>query len=144
MWCHVGCHTHRNACRPIDKQIWHTGRQHRRHCLRAVIVILPIYRIFVKVGKHLVRELLHTHLGITHGSGWVAIYRTKVSLPIYQHITHRKRLSKTYNGIIHRSIAMRMIFTDNITHNTGGFFVRFVIIIRQLVHGIHHTAMNGL
>lgn len=37
-----------------------------------------------------------------------------------------------------------MIFTDDIPHNTGGFLVRLVPVIAQLLHGVQHPTVNGL
>ncbi len=37
-----------------------------------------------------------------------------------------------------------MIFTNNITHNTGGLLIGFVPVITQLLHGIQHPPVNRL
>ena len=87
-------------------------------------------------------ELGHAHFGITHRRSTIAIDRTKVPLPIDQQITQAKWLRHTDDGIVDSSIAMRVIFTDHITDHTGRFFIGFVIVIPELMHGIEHTTMN--
>ena len=37
---------------------------------------------------------------------------------------------------------MRVILTNNVTDNPGGFLVRLVEIVAQFAHGMQHTAMD--
>ena len=37
---------------------------------------------------------------------------------------------------------MRVVFTDDITHHAGGFFVGFVPVVAQLFHGKEHAAVH--
>ena len=38
---------------------------------------------------------------------------------------------------------MRMVFTEHITHHTGGFFVGFIVFQPHFVHRIQHAAVYG-
>ena len=67
--CHVGSHTHGNTARTVDQKQRDLRRQHRRLLQRIVEVGGPINRLLVYICHHLVGDLLHTGLGITHGSG---------------------------------------------------------------------------
>ena len=81
-------------------------------------------------------DLRHTDFRITHRCGGVAVDRTKVTLAIYQHVTQGEWLRHTYNGVVYGSITMRVVFTDDVTHDTGRFFIGFVPVIAQYVHGV--------
>ena len=81
-------------------------------------------------------DLRHTDFRITHRCGGVAVDRTEVTLAIYQHVTQGEWLRHTYNGVIHGSITMRVVFTDYVTNDTGRFFIGFVPVIAQYVHGV--------
>ena len=70
----------------------------------------------------------HSNFSISHGSRRITIHRSKVSLPIHQHITQRKRLGHTYYSIINSCITMWVVFTYNIPHHTGGFFIGFIAV----------------
>ncbi len=86
----------------------------------------------------------HADFGITHRCRVVAIHGTKVALAIHQHVTQGKVLRHAHDGVIHGGIAMGMVFTDHIADNAGGFFIRAVPVVGELVHGEEHPAVHRL
>ena len=77
----------------------------------------------------------HANLGIAHGGGGITVHRTEIALTIYQHVAQGEGLGHAHNGVIHSGIAVGVVFTDDITYHTGGFFIGLVPVIIQFVHG---------
>jgi len=81
-------------------------------------------------------NLRQTDFRITHCRGGVAVDRTKVTLTIYQHVAQGEWLRHTNDGVINGGITMRVIFTDDVTDDAGRFFIGFIPVIAQYVHGV--------
>ena len=81
-------HTDSNTDLTVEQQVRQFCRQYDGLLLRTIKVITEINRVFVDIDKQLVRGFAHTRFGVTHGSSWVAVHRTKVTLPLDQHIAH--------------------------------------------------------
>ena len=132
----VGCHTDGDTGRTVHQQVrdfrWHNVR----NAFRAVIVINEINRLFFQVSHQLMGNFRQTDFRITHCRGGVAVDRTKVTLTIYQHVTQREWLRHSDDSVVHRGITMGMVFTDYVTNDTGRFFVGFIPVIAQYVHGV--------
>jgi hypothetical protein len=62
-------------------------------------------------------------------------------LSIDEHIAHRKRLGHAYDGVIDRRIAVRMVFTNDVTDNPGRFLVWLVVVIAELSHRVQDSAV---
>ena len=139
----VGGHAHRNTPRTVDQQVGYACGQHQRLAFRAVVVGAKVDGFFVDIGQHFVRDFRHANFGVSHGSGVVAVDRAEVTLTIDQHVAQRKILGHADNGVVHRNVAVRVVFTDHVTHNTRRFFVGAIPVIVELVHGVQHTTMHG-
>src|SRR5699024_9272931 len=74
----------------------------------------------------------------------IAIDRTEIALTIHQRVAHGKVLRHTYDRVVHRRIAMWVIFTDDIANHTCRFFVWLVVVVTQLAHGVQHAPMHRL
>ena len=90
------------------------------------------------------RQLRHANFGVAHRRGRIAIYRAKIALSVDQWVAQRKRLRHTNDGVIDRRVTMRVIFTDNVTHDTRRFLVGLVPVVIELVHGKEHAPVHGL
>ena len=140
---YVGGHAHGNTGRTVGQQGGEAGGHHQRLLFAAVVVRAEVYGVFFNVGQYFMGDFRHADFGVTHGCRAVAVYRAEVALAVYQHIAHRKGLCHAHDGVVHRGIAVRMVFTDNVAHDTGGFFIRRVPIVFQLVHSVEHAAVHG-
>ena len=56
---------------------------------------------------------------VTHGRSVVSIDRAEVALAIHQHVAQRKVLRHANNGVVHRAVAVGMVFANDVTHDTG-------------------------
>ena len=144
MGWYVGSHADRNTGRAIDEQIRELGRQHRRLQHLLVIVRDHVDGLFVQIGQQFVGKLTQADLGVTHRSRAVAVDRTEVTLTVDQHVAEGKILSHTHDGVVRGSITMRVVLTDNVTDYTGRFFVRLVVVVAHIVHGVQATAVYRL
>ncbi len=132
----VSRHTYCDTGRTVYQQVRDLGWHHIGNALGAVVVIDEINGLFFQVGHQLVGDFRHTDFRITHRRRGVTIDRTKVTLTIYQHVTQGEWLRHTDDGVVHGGITMRVIFTDYVTNDTGRFFVGFIPVIAQYVHGV--------
>ena len=115
---HVCCHTYSNTGCSVDQQVRNTRRHHRWFLQCIIKVILEINSLFIKILHHFFTDFLQSGLCITHGSWAVTIYRTEVTLTIYQWISHSPVLSHSDQGTIHGRVTVRVIFTQNFTYNS--------------------------
>jgi len=140
----VGRHADRDARLPVDEQIRNTGRQDRGLVLRLVVVRTEIDRFLLDVREQLVRHPGHAHFGVTHGRRHVAIDRPEIALAVDEQVAHRERLRHPHHGFVDGRIAVRVVFTDDVADDAGGFLVGLVPVIAELAHGEQDTTMDGL
>ena len=140
----VGGHAHRDAGRAVDQQVGQLARQHQGFLLAAVVVGAEVDGFLVDVGQHLVRDLGQTDLGITHGRGAVAVDRTEVALAIDQHVAQGEVLRHAHDGVVDSDVAVRVVFTDDVTDDTGRLLVRPVPVVVELVHREQDAAVHRL
>ena len=76
-------------------------------------------RFLVKVFQHLMGQTSESDLGVPHGSSRIAVHRAEIPLAVNQRITQGKVLSHAHDGIVNRSIAMGVVLTDHIPHNSS-------------------------
>ena len=139
----VGGHADRNAARSIDQQIGQARRHDQRLFFRTVVVGPEVHGFFVEVRQDFVGNFCQTDLGVAHGCGVVAIDRTKVALAVHQHMAHGKILCHAHNRVVDRLVAVRVVFADDVAHDTRGLFVWPVPVIVQLVHRKEHPPVHG-
>ena len=82
--------------------------------------------------------------GVSHGGGVIAVHRAEVTLAVHQHVAQREVLRHANNRVVNRAVAVRVVFTNDVTHDTRRFFVRAVPVVVQLVHGEQDAAMHRL
>src|SRR5690606_9204451 len=140
----VGGHAHGDTGGAVHQQVGHLGRQHHGNLFGAIVVVGEVDGFLVEVGHQIMRQTLHADLGVTHGRRSVAIHRTEVTLTIHQRITQRKILRHAHDGFVDGGIAVRMVFTDDVAHDTGGLLVGLVPVVAEFAHREQHASMYGL
>ena len=140
----VGRHADGDAGRPVDEQVGDLGRQHRGLGEGLVVVRGEVDRLLFEVREHLVSQALHPDLGVPHGRRRVAVDRPEVPLPVDQGIAHGEPLRHAHDRVVHGRVPVRVIFTDDVADDAGGFLVRFVPVVVQLPHGVEHAAVHRL
>ena len=111
---------------------------------RTVIVLNKVNGFLIQIGQQLMGNLFHTHFGVTHGGRTITIEGAEVALAINQRITHVEILRHPDDCVISRVIAMRVIFTDDITDDSRRLHIAPVEGVVQNIHGKQNTTMHGL
>jgi hypothetical protein len=137
-------HADRDARLPVDEQVRHTSGQDGRLALRLVVVGDEVDGFLVDVREQLVREARHAHLGVSHGRRHVAVHGAEVALTVDEQVAHRKGLRHAHHRVVHGAVAVRMVLTDDVADDAGGLLVGLVPVVRELPHGVEHSAMHGL
>ena len=89
-------------------------------------------------------ERLQPRFGVAHGGGWIVIHRAEVAVPIDQWHAHRKVLRHPHQGVVHRGVAMGVVFAQDFAHHPSAFAVRAVAGEAQFVHRVKDPAVHGL
>ena len=129
---------------PVHQQVGNAGRKDARLLERTVVVGERLDGFLVEIRQQLPRHLRHPDLGVPHRRGRVAVDRTEVSLPVDQGVPQREVLHHAHEGVVHRVVAVRMIFADHVADDAGGLLVRLAVLVPQLVHGEEDAALDGL
>ncbi len=130
----VGGHAHRNAARAVDQQVGQATRQHQRFFFGAVVVGAEVHRFLVDIAQHFVGDLGQPDLGVPHGGGTVAVDGAEVALAVYQHVAHGEVLRHADDGVVHRLVAVRVVFADHVADDTGRLLVGAVPVVVEFVH----------
>ena len=140
----VGGHAHGDARRPVDQQVRVTRRHDARLGERFVVVRDEIDGLAVEVRKQFAGDARHAHLGVSHRRGHIAIDRAEIALAVDQQVAHGERLRHAYDGVVHGVVTVRVVLTDDIADDAGGFLVGFVVVVAEFAHGVEHPAVHGL
>ena len=108
----------------------------------AAIVVWPEINCFlVQILEQLLGDLGHADFRVAHRGRVITVDGAEVALAVYQHVTQRKILRHPHNRVVNRRVTVRMVLADNVADDTGGFLVRFIVIVGQFMHRIQHAAM---
>jgi hypothetical protein len=140
----IGGHADRNTAGAIHQQIGKLARQHFRFFFGTVVIVLKVDSFLVDIGQHFMRNFGQPDFRITHCGRVVSIHGAEVALAVDQHVAHGKVLRQSHDGVVDRLVAVRMVFTDHVTHDTGRFLVRPVPVVIEFVHGVQHAPVHGL
>ena len=144
MWRDVGRHADGDTAGAIDQQVRNLGGQNVRDLLFTVVVGYPVDGFLIQVSQQLMGQLGHPNFGVTHGCRVVAVNGTEVALTVDQRVAHGEVLRHTHDGVVHRRVAVRVVFTDDVTNHTRRLQVRLVPVVAQLAHGVEHATVYRL
>ena len=112
--------------------------------MQAVVVVgAKIDGFFFDVGQKFAGQTRHAHFGVSHGRCGVAVDGTEVALAIDDGVAHGEILGHAHQGIVDRLVAVGMVFTNDVTDDAGGLFIRSVKRIGQVVHGVEDAPVHG-
>jgi hypothetical protein len=119
-------------------------RQHDGFAFLAIISGAEINRVFLNPFQQRLRHLCQPRFGVAHGSRVIAINIAEIALAFDQRITRCEILREPHHRLINRGIAMGVIFTHHIAHDTRAFLEAGFRIKPQLPHRPKQAAMHGL
>ena len=141
---HIGGHTDRNAGGAVDQQIRNLRRQNGGFVQTLVKVGAKINRLFVEVIEHFLSDFAEAGLRVTHRCGVVAVNGAKVSLAVDHGVAQRPVLGHADHGVVHRAVAVRVVFTQHLPYNSCALLVCSVRKHAQIEHAVEHASVNGL
>ena len=140
----VGRHANRDTNRSVDQQVWEPGGQNGWLLGSAVVVVLEINGFFVDVPHHFHCQRCHLALGVTGGSGRVITRGTEVSLAPDQWVAQVPVLNQTNQGVINRSVAVRVELTHDIANHARALGELLIGSVTTVIHRVEHPAVNWL
>ena len=138
------CHTDCDTVRAVDEQVGESRRQHCGLLACVVEVGIEVNRLFVYVADHFERDLGKTCLGVTIRSGRVAVYRAEVAVSVNERTAYGKVLRKTHHCVVHRTVAVGVIFAKHFTDDHRALTIGLVGSEAKFAHSVKNTSVNGL
>ena len=140
----VGRHADGNAARAIDEQIREAGGQNLRLMFRRIIVGREIDGILVEIFQQRARHLGQPRFGVAHGGWRIGVHRSEIALTVDQRHAHRPVLRHPRQGVVDRTVAMRVIFTHHLADKAGGLAIGAVVEKARFLGGKENAAMDRL
>ena len=141
----AGSHTYRDAVRAVYQDIGDFYRKYGRLFLCLVEVGDKVHHIFIQVAqKDFLGQLLQAGLRISHGGRAVALDGTEIPVAVYKGLSFFEILGHYHKGFVNGTVAVGVVFTHGIAHDTGAFSIRPVISYPQLIHIIQRSSLNRL
>ena len=141
---HIGGHTHRDSGRSVEQQQGDLGWEDGWLFKTVVIVELHIHGILVKVREDIFRYSFKLGLSVTHCGNGVAVHTSEVTLAEYEGISLVPPLCKTGHCIIYAGISVRMVFSEHVTHYSGGLAGGSLISQAHPVHTEQNPSLHRL
>ena len=137
-------HAHCDAVGSVDQQIRDARGKNVGLDFVAVVVRAHIDGIFVEIFEQRCSDAGQSGFGVTIGRGRIAIHRAEVSLSIHQRIAHGKRLRQAHQSVVHREVAVGMVFAHHVADDAGALAGGLVGRQAHLLHGVQNAAMHRL
>ena len=137
-------HADGNTVAAVDEQVGDFGGHYGRFLQRIVEVVVHIHCVLFDVIHDVLAHLRQAALGVSHGSGRVAVHAAEVTLAVDQLVTHVPLLTHAHQCTVDRTVAMGMILTQHVAHDARALLVRFVTGIAQAQHAVEDAAVHRL
>ena len=141
----AGSHTYRDAVRAVYQDIGDFYRKYGRLFFCFVKIRHKVHYIFIKIGQeNLLGQFFQPGFRISHGRRSVSLYGAEVSVTVHQRLSFFEILGHYHKGLVNGAVAVGVVFTHGIAHDTGAFSIRPVISYPQLIHIIQRSSLNRL
>ena len=140
----VGGHADGDAAGAVDEKIRQARRQDGGLFFGFVEVRNEIDGFLLDVGEEFFGDFGEARFGVSHGRGHVAVDGAEVTLAVDERVPHVEVLRHAHEGVVHRSVAVRVEFAKNFADDFGAFAVGLGGGEAELVHAEQNAAMHGL
>ena len=137
-------HAYGDARRAVHQKLRELRREHRRLLQGLVVIRGEVHRFLVNILQHELGDLRHADLRVAHRRRRVAVHRAEIAMPVRQGIADGKVLRHAHDRVVHRAVAVRMIFTEHLADDTRRLLVRLVRAHARFLHRVEDPAMDGL
>jgi len=110
---------------------------------RIVEVGIEIYRLFVNIAYHFVGYLGQSRFCVTVSRRGVSVHAAEVSVAVHESASYREVLRQSYQRVVYRHVAVRMIFTQNVAYDERALPERLIAGKSQFVHIEKNSSVNG-
>ena len=141
---HVRSHAHGDAGGAVQEQQGGLRGKDLGLLEGAVEVQVHVDGVLVQVGEDVLGHLLELGLGVTHGGRGVAVHGSEVALAPDHRVARVPPLAQPDHRVVHAGVAVRVVLTHHVTHDTGGFLGLTGIFDSHLVHSVEHAALHRL
>ena len=107
-----------------------------------VVVVHEVDGIFVDVAQHLQRERGHAGFGVTGSRRAVAVHGTEVAVAVHEAVAHVPGLGQAHHGVVDGSVAVGVVFTHDLAHDTGALLVGFIRRDAQGIQAVQDAAVD--
>ena len=139
-----GGHADRDARGAVEQAEGQAGREQGGFVIGAVVVRLPVHRAFVEFGEQQFGDGRQAGFGVAHGGGVVAVARAEVALAVDDGVAQAPVLRHAHHGVVHRRVAVRVVFTDHVADDAGRLDVLRAAVQAHAVHGVQDAALHRL
>ena len=112
-----GGHAHGNARCAVEQHHRQPRRQVHRFFECAIVIGHEIYRAHIDFRQQQFGNRREPRFGVAHRCGAIAIARAEVADAVDQRIAQGKILRHTHHRIVSGSIAVRVVFAENLAHH---------------------------
>ena len=141
---YICCHSYGNTGASVYQKRRNPCRENNRFSSFFIKVRRKVNRIFIYIFKQNICKLAHSCFRISVCSRGISVHGSKVSVTVYERVSHGKILSKSYHSVIYGCISVRMISTYNITYGCSRFKERLINGKVFFIHRIEYSSVYGL
>ena len=135
--------TYRYTVRAVYEKVRVSRRKYHGLHSRIVEVRIEIDGFFVDFAEHFESHFAHSRLGVPVRCGGIAVDGTEVSVSVNERNVYREVLSEPYQSVVYRTVAVRVVFTQNVSDYRSAFLIRFIGRKTEFVHRIKYSSVNG-
>ena len=139
----VGGHADGDAGRTVDQEVGQGGRQHGGLGLPSVVVGPEVDGLLVDRRRHRHGARVHAALGVAH-RGRRVVGRAEVAVAVDEWQPHRPRLHETDEGVVDRTVAVRVQAAHDLADHTRALDVPAVGPQVQVVHRVERATLHRL
>ena len=123
------------------------GKRAGRTCgsrSRRVVIGLEVDRVLVDVAEQEIGDLGEPRFGVAHGRRRIGVHRAEIALAVDQRHAHRPALRHAGEGVVDRAVAVRVIFTHDVTDDAARLAVGPAGDIAGFLAGVEDAAVDRL
>ena len=136
-------HTDGDTVRTVHEKVGVTRRKHDGLFTRVVEVRAEVHDAFVKVADHFVGDFGKPCFCVTISRRGVAVDRAEVAVSVDKRAADREVLSKPYESVVNRDVAVGVIFAENVADDKRALSERLVAGQIKFAHAVKDTAVYG-
>ena len=141
----AGSHADGNSFRTVYQKVGNPDRQDLRFLLCLIKIRYKIHHIFIQISEeHFLGQFFQTCFRVSHGSRAISLDGSEVSVSVHQSLSFFEILCHNDKRLIDGAVAVGMVFTHGISHDSGTFPVRAVITDPQLIHIVQGSSLYRL